>query len=44
MVAVFSALGSDEAPAPKPVSQWAAPYRGHRGALAPSWRASGLPR
>jgi len=46
IVAVFSALGSAAAPAPRPVSHWAA----HRRLRTPAhsgrggWRASGLPR
>ena len=48
LVAVFAALGSASAPAPRrPRSAWADPARTHRRPLAPGlggWRASGLPR
>ena len=47
LVAVFSALGSAEAPARPPRPAWSRPARGvrrtHR-AGAGGWRSSGLPR
>jgi hypothetical protein len=45
IVAVFSALGTATAPAPKPVSLWAA-HRRLRATVHPGrggWRASSLP-
>lgn len=48
LVAVFSALGSAGAPAPRrPRSVWASPQRAVRRPLASgpgAWRASGLPQ
>ncbi|MFS3128189.1 acyl-CoA carboxylase subunit epsilon [Nocardioides sp. Bht2] len=48
IVAVFSALGSGAAPAPKRrTPEWSRPVRRHRAAVshgAGGWRSSGLPR
>ncbi|CAM3374585.1 acyl-CoA carboxylase subunit epsilon [Nocardioides dubius] len=48
LVAVFSALGSGAAPAPKRrTPEWSQPVRRHRAPVAHGaggWRASGLPR
>ncbi len=48
LVAVFAALGSDGAPAPKRrTPEWSAPRRLHRTPQFPGpggWRASALPR
>ncbi|WP_110182785.1 acyl-CoA carboxylase subunit epsilon [Nocardioides solisilvae] len=47
LVAVLSALGGGEAPAPKPRPRWSAPERLVRRTLPHGpggWRASGLPR
>ncbi|WP_205471230.1 acyl-CoA carboxylase epsilon subunit [Nocardioides sp. SYSU D00038] len=47
IVAVFAALGGDEAPARPARSQWAHPGRAARRTLPHGqggWRASGLPR
>ena len=47
LVAVLSALGGGEAPAPRPRSQWSHPERRVRRPLPHgpgAWRASGLPR
>jgi hypothetical protein len=46
IVAVFSALGAPTAPAPRPVSRWAAQHRLRTPVHAGrgGWRASGLPR
>ncbi|QCX28252.1 acyl-CoA carboxylase subunit epsilon [Nocardioides jishulii] len=48
LVAVFSAMGGGQAPAPKrPRSQWSAPERGARRTLPHGlggWRSSGMPR
>jgi hypothetical protein len=46
VVAVFSALSGDEAPAPKRRPEWGAPHRQVRRPLAHGaggWRASALP-
>ncbi|MAS56379.1 MAG: acetyl-CoA carboxylase biotin carboxyl carrier protein subunit [Pimelobacter sp.] len=47
IVAVFSALGGGDAPAPKRRPEWNAPHRMARPAVAAGpggWRASALPR
>ena len=48
LVAVFSAMGGGEAPAPKrPRSQWSAPERSTRRTLPHGlggWRSSAMPR
>ena len=47
LVAVFSALGGEEAPAPRPRRVWNAPDRLVRSTYASgrgAWRASALPR
>ncbi|WP_295657624.1 acyl-CoA carboxylase subunit epsilon [uncultured Nocardioides sp.] len=47
LVAVLSALGSDQAPAPKPVPEWSAHHRKVRRTLPHGpggWRSSGLPQ
>ena len=46
LVAVFSAMGSGEAPPRKPVRVWGAPHRQVRQTLHSgrgAWRGSGLP-
>ncbi|MCW2815413.1 MAG: hypothetical protein JWN84_2868 [Nocardioides sp.] len=47
VVAVFSALGGDEAPAPRRRAEWGASHRQVRQSLPHGpggWRASALPR
>ncbi len=47
IVAVFSALGGDDAPRPRPRPQWNTPARMARPAVSHGpggWRASALPR
>ena len=46
LVALFSALGSSEAPAPKPTAEWSSNHRrvrANHGHGAGGWRSSGLP-